>query len=357
MQISQKLLRMSIKRLDEVIKVKSAILEIVKQIVACDEKKDAPCMVELATTGLKQYPGSYNLLYWRGVGYIVLKKYDEAIADETKALEADPKFAEAFNQRGIAYFNTNDFDRAITDFRKAVEIKSDFKVAKENLEAAIAQKAADPNVDALAASINDCDKKGDSACIVQLASKGIELYPNRVVFYFFRGDGFLELKKYDEAIVDFTKALAIDPKFSEADGIYQFRGVAYFRLHNYELAEADFKKALEINPGNKAAASNLEQIPRLKYDEYVAILNRPPDDSLEKAVAVAKATAEVPENKTKICNAIKDQDSDLKIDETNLHKIQQLLNNGELDKFPNYKKQVITFKQEGSILHNNIGLN
>ena len=42
-------------------------------------------------------------------------RYAEAIADYTKAIDINPKTAEAFYNRAIAYYNTKQYAKAIED--------------------------------------------------------------------------------------------------------------------------------------------------------------------------------------------------------------------------------------------------
>ncbi len=47
---------------------------------------------------------------------------DEAITELNKAIEMNPKHAEAYYNRGIAYYNKGQHDKAIADYNKAIEI-------------------------------------------------------------------------------------------------------------------------------------------------------------------------------------------------------------------------------------------
>ena len=66
-----------------------------------------------------------------------------------------------------------------------------------------------------------------------------ETYNNRGIAYG-KGKG-----QHDKAILDFSKAIEIDPMYAEA---YANRGVAYGILGQYDKAISDFNKAIEINP-------------------------------------------------------------------------------------------------------------
>ena len=50
------------------------------------------------------------------------REFDEAMDCFTHAIEADPDFAEAYNQRAIANYLTDQFEASIADCRKATEL-------------------------------------------------------------------------------------------------------------------------------------------------------------------------------------------------------------------------------------------
>jgi len=87
------------------------------------------------------------------------------------------------------------------------------------------------------------NKEFNSAVIYY--TKAIELDPKYVNGYILRGVAYDALKKYPEAIADYTKAIELDPKKADA---YYNRGVAYDALKKYEEALADYTKAIEIDP-------------------------------------------------------------------------------------------------------------
>ena len=50
------------------------------------------------------------------------KQYDQAIAEFTKAIQADPKQADYYTNRGFAYLHVNKLNEASDDFTKAIEL-------------------------------------------------------------------------------------------------------------------------------------------------------------------------------------------------------------------------------------------
>ncbi len=63
-----------------------------------------------------------------------------------------------------------------------------------------------------------------------------------------------ENKAYREAIVDFTRAIMLDPEVPE---FYYFRGNAYAFNNQQDMALNDYKKALELDPDYLSAIGNL----------------------------------------------------------------------------------------------------
>jgi tetratricopeptide (TPR) repeat protein len=66
------------------------------------------------------------------------------------------------------------------------------------------------------------------------------------------GVSFFDRREYDKAIEEFDKAIAINPKSSDA---YSWRGVSYSNKGDEDASIADQTKAIEINPRNALAYS------------------------------------------------------------------------------------------------------
>lgn len=74
----------------------------------------------------------------------------------------------------------------------------------------------------------------------------IRLRPNFVKAYIGRGDVYLGLKQYPEAIADFGQAIYLQP--DKAKEAYYKRGLAYLKLGQNEQALADLQEAIAIDP-------------------------------------------------------------------------------------------------------------
>ncbi len=74
------------------------------------------------TKALKANPDYADAYYNRGYVYIEIRKYKLAIADLDKAIEIDPNYAAAYHVRGIAYFYRKKYTQAIFDYSNAIEL-------------------------------------------------------------------------------------------------------------------------------------------------------------------------------------------------------------------------------------------
>ncbi len=81
--------------------------------------------------------------------------------------------------------------------------------------------------------------------------------------YYNSANAYYNKGQYDQAILDYNKAIEIDPRFAQA---YSNRGNAYGRKGLYDKAIIDYTKAIEISPKFGKAYVNLGYIWHLKGD-------------------------------------------------------------------------------------------
>ncbi len=159
-------------------------------------------------------------------------QYDQSIVYFNKAIEIEPKFAEAYFNRGFAYQEKGQYDKAIPDYNKAIEINPRHDAVYNNRGNAYAARG-----------------KYDKA--IADYTEAIELNPMDAVAYFNRGNTYAEVKgQYDKAISDFNRAIEINPMDAEAYNntawIFATCPNAIYRdgAKAVELA----KKAVELDP-------------------------------------------------------------------------------------------------------------
>jgi len=135
--------------------------------------------------------------FFKGIACHNKRQSDRAIFHYTKAIEIDPRFADAYINRGLAYDSKGQFDQAISDYNKA-----------------------------------------------------IELNPRDADAYYHRGNTYRRKDQYEQAVFNYNKAIEINPRDAYA---YYNRGIAYFYIKEYDNAWSDVNKAqalgCQINPG------------------------------------------------------------------------------------------------------------
>jgi tetratricopeptide (TPR) repeat protein len=62
-----------------------------------------------------------------------------------------------------------------------------------------------------------------------------------------KGLAYLDRQMYDEAIAEFTKAIELNSRFTEA---YYDRGLTYYKKMEFNQAISDYTKAIEISPND-----------------------------------------------------------------------------------------------------------
>lgn len=87
----------------------------------------------------------------------------------------------------------------------------------------------------------DSNKKLEIILSIADFTKAIELNPDYVEAYLYRGKAYLEKGELDRAIADFTKMLVLRPKVAE---YYYLRGEAYLCAKKWEKAKRDLTAAI-----------------------------------------------------------------------------------------------------------------
>ena len=100
---------------------------------------------------------------------------------------------------------------------------------------------------------NAYGNKGDNDSAIDDYTKAIDIEPNFTNAYYNRGIAYRNKGDNDSAIDDYTKAIDIKPNFANA---YYNRGVAYWDKGDYDSAIADHTKAIQLNPNYAEAYNN-----------------------------------------------------------------------------------------------------
>jgi tetratricopeptide (TPR) repeat protein len=136
----------------------------------------------------------------------------------TRAIAVDSKFGPAYGLRAGALLDLKEYRQAVRDYDKVLELTPTREIARM--------------------SFND------------------------------RGLSKAALGEYQEAILDFTQAIAIGCK--DLCGSYDNRAEAYVKLHNYSKAAADISASIKLTLSSAVFLMNIDQFRRI-YPEYDAV--------------------------------------------------------------------------------------
>jgi len=193
------------------------------------------------TNAIRIEPDYTEAYYKRGNGYLYLENYEDAIADYTRAIRIDPDYAIAYANRGFTKTKiaqtTTDYDDALDDYNKAIQLIDPESAKLYEMRAGYWLKLNDITTPGLK-EMNLDKAIGDY-------TRAIRIDPDYTEAYFRRGNVYLDLQDWESAIADFTRTVRIDPDYGQA---YANRGYANSIFGNWDDAIADCTRAIRIYP-------------------------------------------------------------------------------------------------------------
>jgi tetratricopeptide (TPR) repeat protein len=171
----------------------------------------------------------------RATACIKLGRYEDALADCSRAIELNAAHAYAWNQRATAYFHLGRPHKAVADFSTAIELNPKLVIAWNNRGATY------------------CFRLAQYDKAVADFSRAIELDPQLANPRGGRGLAYLNLGQPNKAVADFAKAIELDAQWAAG---WNNRGKAYVQLGQWAKALADFSRAIELDATNAHAWSN-----------------------------------------------------------------------------------------------------
>jgi tetratricopeptide (TPR) repeat protein/S1-C subfamily serine protease len=201
-----------------------------------------------------------------------LEEYDEAIAAAERVIQLKPDFYYAYYLKGLTLFQSRRYAEALIAFEEATKIPNFYPAWK--LKSAMLNKLRKYD-EALLAIKKAIEVAG--GCNVTTAEEA----GGCLTLYFGQGSVLGKLKRYQEAIDSYSRAIALNPDFTEA---YINRGLTYYYLKQYDKALADYNKAIALNPDDAMAYSSrgatyyyLKQYDKALADYNKAIALNPDD--------------------------------------------------------------------------------
>jgi tetratricopeptide (TPR) repeat protein len=193
--------------------------------------------IQAATLAIYYDPDVVNPYINRAWAYAETGAFEKAIEDCNEALKLAPKNAMAFNNRGLVYEKKGDKRRAGKDYFKACELG--FEVGCRNyLAVKKPSQNEESRVDLLLRRSGEKYQEKDWDAVVRLTSLAIKEEPGSYRAYTIRAESFIQAARFEEALVDSSEAIRINPSFGLA---YNNRGYALELMGKREEALVDYR--------------------------------------------------------------------------------------------------------------------
>lgn len=205
------------------------------------------------TRRIQADPRDSEAYFQRGLANAFLRRFEDAVADHDRALALSPNNPEVYMRRGAAKAALNRLDDALEDHEQAVR-----------LDPSNAERFANRGATkALLGRHEDAVADFDHA---------LSLRSDHPQFYSMRASSLGELCRYEEAIADYDSSIRL---FPDEPLSYQGRGASKGELGLYEEAIADFDVAISLDPSDTQSLLNREMAVRRheRHGNSVADLN------------------------------------------------------------------------------------
>jgi Flp pilus assembly protein TadD len=215
-----------------------------------------------------------SMLNVLGMSYHRLGRFAEAEAAYERAIKADPNLAAARNNLGAVYYSQRKFSEADREFRRAADRDVDTVILTENLHRS--RYARD--------NTRDARETADQIAIIQRfllePPPGMPGHFLAVASVFpvtksldasshvTRGDIFVARKMFEDAVIEYKRALAID-RYDSA--VVNRLGITYHNLRKYRESEQQYREALRLRPNQVDVMNNLGVIDYIRGDFEVAL--------------------------------------------------------------------------------------
>jgi len=222
--------------------------------------------------------------YALGISLFKAGRVDDAVEQYNKSLRISSNQPETFINLGLAYNEKGDLERALFNFQKAAQLKPDSYEANYNAGTAYLKKGdyenaiihlqkavlLKPESDEANFNLgNAYFKKNAFDDAMPYFKKSIEQNPTHIKAYQSIGMILYMQGRPEEAETYFKHALLNDTPESAIS--YNYLGAIFLKRHNIHDALINFKKAVELDPEYGDAKKNLEKLEQALTDSEKAL--------------------------------------------------------------------------------------
>ena len=192
--------------------------------------------LDLYTSGLNLSPKNMELRLDRAALLYRMGNQARAAADYSDVLDYQPENMEALQMRAHIYAGMHDYKRARADYESILNIEP-------------------LNEKAYIGLILVNDRSGRPREAMEQMNSLIAVYPNHAVLYAIRGGMEQHRRQYEQALVDLTHAIEMEP---ENVDFYVSRATLHLEMNKKKLARRDVQMALKYGADPIEMASLLK---------------------------------------------------------------------------------------------------
>jgi tetratricopeptide (TPR) repeat protein len=206
-------------------------------------------------------PKCWRAYHNRGVSLAQAGQFAEAFDDICRCITINPNFAKAYSNRATLYVQAGDVERSAADYESA--LSNDPKLTQALVGYGRLCHMTGRLDDALTHFNRAMEQTGDVTAEVACS----------------RGDLLVDLGRYRDALLDYAKAIDLDPQFEHAyrNGAWLLATCPDETVRDAQAALAGAKKALECGYGDRCAALDTlaaAQANAGQYREATATINQ-----------------------------------------------------------------------------------
>ncbi|MDP2921542.1 MAG: tetratricopeptide repeat protein [Candidatus Omnitrophota bacterium] len=209
-----------------------------------ESKSDTASAVSNLKSSLKAYPHNWEVLFLLGNIEQRMAAYNEAVDKYEKALKYHPYSALIWNNLGAAYMRVGKIDKTISAFKRAIEIDRQNIGAYYNLAVVYRDNAQE-----------------------ELAKKEMDILSAINPTFF--GNMYVESGIFEQALIEFHKAIGRDPGNIEA---HFMLGEIYKKQGEIDKAIEMYKRTIELAPAHVEASIALGEIYKARTEMDRAIM-------------------------------------------------------------------------------------
>jgi tetratricopeptide (TPR) repeat protein len=220
---------------------------------------------------------SFLFYQLRGIFYLKLKDYDNALADINKVIELSPNNMDNYKFKYEIYFEKGDYEQALKEIEKVGDHNEKF--IKNFLEGPLKELSLAILLPGYYSEEENLFLEGYPAKVLKpFIEKAydtmVKKHPHLPDGYLHRGIYFMAQEKYEHAKKNFTKYIKLNP---DDVFIIFLRGICYYEIFESAKADEDFKRITENQRlGNlNLIKNNIENQPLLNntidYSRFLAI--------------------------------------------------------------------------------------